>query len=211
MKLFLASEAKNELSFPKLTEWVGGTWQGKKVVYVPTAANGESTYGSWRDSRSLALVRSLGADLRVVELEAMLQRDIMPDFEWAEVIWMAGGWVSYLLYWLHRSGLSQRLAELLAGNKRYVGSSAGSMVLAPTTSSCSWYIGEEDNILREWPCAGVGLVPFEIYPHYRSELRPQIEAKWQHGDLYLLKDGDALILEDGKVIEFGTPELLHKD
>lgn len=210
LKLFLASEAKHPDSFPYLTNWIGGDWQGKKVVYVPTAANGESGYGSWHDSGSLALVKSLGADLRVVELEEMLKRDIMPDFEWAEVIWMAGGWVSYLLYWLHRSGLSQEMPRLLNQGKLYVGSSAGSMVTAPTTSSCSWYIGEEDTVLREWPCAGMGLVPFEFYPHYRVEQRPQIEQHWQSGDLYLLKDGEALIVEDGQVRLVGTPELLHK-
>lgn len=209
MKLFLASEAKHSDSFPHLTRLVGD-WRGKKVVYVPTAANGESGYGSWHDSGSLALVRSLGADLRVVELEEMLNRDIMPDFEWAEVIWMAGGWVSYLLYWLHRSGLSKRLPALLAEGRLYVGSSAGSMVAAKTTSSGSWYIGEEDAVLREWPCDGIGLVPFEIYPHYRTELRPQIEQHWQSGDLYLLKDGDALVVEDGRIQFIGTPELLHK-
>ncbi len=210
MQLFLASEAKNPGSFPYLTEWIGGEWRGKKVVYVPTAANGESGYGSWHDSGSLALVKSLGADLRVVELEEMLQRDIMPDFEWAEVIWMAGGWVSYLLYWLHRSGLSARLPDLLSQGKQYVGSSAGSMVTAKTTSSCSWYIGEEDSVLREWPCDGLGFVSFEIYPHYRPELRAQIEQNWQTGDLYLLKDGDALIVEGAQIRLVGTPELLHR-
>jgi peptidase E len=211
MKLFLASEAKHPDSFPKLTEYVGGDWKNKRIVYVPTAANGETGYGSWNESGSLALVRSLGADVRVVELEEMLQRDIFPDFEWAEVIWMAGGWVSYLLYWLHRSGLSKKLPELLSDNSRiYVGSSAGCMVLAPTTASCSWYIGEADEVLREWPSGGVGLIPFEFYPHYAAEMRLKIEEKWQTGELYLLKDGDALIIEDDTVTEIGSPELLKK-
>lgn len=209
MKLFLASEAKNELSFPKLTEWIGGNWQGKKVVYVPTAANGEGPYGSWKESRTLRLVRTLGTELRIVELEEITSRDIMPDFDWAEIIWVGGGWTSYLLYWLHRSGLSRELPKLLAQGKRYIGSSAGSMVTSKTSSACSWYVGEEDALMREWPCEGIGLVSFEMYPHFKEELRPVIEKNWQKGDLYLLKDGDALIIEAEKIIEVGSPELLH--
>ena len=44
MKLFLAAEAKNPKSIKKLKEFIGGSFKGKKIAYLPTAANGEEPF-----------------------------------------------------------------------------------------------------------------------------------------------------------------------
>ncbi|MBU0569850.1 hypothetical protein KKB40_03645 [Patescibacteria group bacterium] len=59
MKLFLASEAKHPESMEKLEEFVGGL-KGKKIAYIPTVANGEEPYGTWKKGTTYNLVKKNG-------------------------------------------------------------------------------------------------------------------------------------------------------
>ncbi len=205
MKLFLASEAKNPLNFKKLTDFVGG-FVGKTMVYIPTAANGESLYGSWKkESSTWLLVQTLGAKVIPVVLEEQTTEEIMEKLAKADVIWVAGGATGYLMYWLRRHGLDKTLPNLLAKNKVYIGSSAGSMVASQSLSVCEWYLGEVETGAGFIP--GLSLVDFEIYPHFHDEQLTEIKelrAKNQTGlSLYLLKDGEAVLVDGHKTEVFG--------
>lgn len=201
MKLFLASKVSTPETIERLTNFVGG-FSGKKIVYVPTAANGEY-YGSWKGGQSVRVAAQLGAEMEVVELESGYYTDVLAKIRNADILWIAGGMSGYLLYWMRRVELDKELPELLSKGMVYVGSSAGSMVCAKTQYSGEWYIGEPEPGSGQIP--GLGLVDFEIYPHYREEAREQIEEKWdpKDGKLYLLKDGDAITVVDGKVEVLG--------
>lgn len=208
MKLFLASEVKNPLSFPALTEYVGGRWSNKKILYIPTAANGEQPQRDWHDSGTWHLIQTLGAHVEVLELEKTLAADVPTYLKNVDVIWFAGGMTGYLLYWIRRVKLDTHLPELLHNGCLYVGSSAGSMIASPTQTVTEWYIGETEPGASLLP--GLGLVDFEIYPHFSEELLPQIQAHFKGDKLYLLKDGDALIVENKVVKHVGTPRLLER-
>lgn len=199
MKLFLASEAKNPTSFEKLTDFVSG-WEGKRIAYIPTAANGEY-WGSWKDGGSIQLVKTLPAQVDVVELETCESQDVLAQIKGADVIWIAGGRVGYLLYWLRRTQLDRALPEFLNSGSIYVGSSAGSMACSKTQTLLDWYIGEVEPGASILP--GLGLVDFEIYPHYEDTLGPQIQAHWQHGTLYMLKNGEAITMVDNHLTVLG--------
>lgn len=205
MKLFLASEAKNPLNFKKLTDFVGG-FNGKNLAYIPTAANGESLYGSWKkESSTWLLVQTLGAKVIPVVLEEQTTEEVMERLEKADVIWVAGGATGYLMYWLRRHGLDKTLPNFLAKNKVYIGSSAGSMVASQSLSVCEWYLGEVETGASFIP--GLGLVDFEIYPHFQTdqfEQVKQLRQKNQTGmSLYLLKDGEAVLVDGYKIEVFG--------
>ncbi len=58
MKLFLAAEAKHPESIKKLEKFIGKDLKGLKVVYIPTAANGEDGWESWKKGGSIALAKS---------------------------------------------------------------------------------------------------------------------------------------------------------
>ena len=180
MKLFLASQAKHPESIKKLKEFIGGDFKGKKIAYIPTAANGEG-YGSWKKGESIQVAKNLGADLKTVELEDVYHGDILAPIKKAEILWMAGGQSGYLLYWLRRSELDKILPDLLGKGLVYVGSSAGSMVCAKTQSLSDWYLDEPEPGASLLP--GLGLINFEIYPHYEDELLPEIKKRWVGGKL----------------------------
>jgi dipeptidase E len=206
MKLFLASEAKHPDSMEKLKNFVGG-FEGKKIVYIPTAANGEA-WGSWRDGGSIAAAKSLDADLEVIELENYYKIDVVDRIRKAEILWMAGGMAGYLLYWIRRVELDKVLPGILDSGTVYVGSSAGSMVCSKVQSLSEIYIGAKEHGAGFIP--GLGLIDFEIYPHYEDELLPEIKKRWKKGKLYLLKNGEAITVENGSVKVLGEERIISK-
>jgi len=207
MKLFLASEAKHPESIKKLKKFVGGSFKGKRIVYIPTAANGEY-FGSWKGGGSIRTALALGAKLEVVEFENSTYRDIYPQIEGADILWIAGGMSGYLLYWVRRVGFDKKLPGILKSGAIYVGSSAGSMICAKTQYSSGWYLGEPEPGASLVP--GLGLIDFEIYPHYEESLLPKIKKLWKKGELYLLKNGEVITVSDGKVEVLGKKRILSK-
>lgn len=190
-KLFLASTVKDPQTMPMFEGFVGG-FAGKRIAYLPTAANGEG-YGSWRESGSYALVQTLGVELDVVEIETNLNNDLISRIKNSDILWVAGGMTGYLAYWMRRAQLDKHMSEILDAGTIYVGSSAGSMVCSTNQSVSGWYIDEVEHGASVIP--GLGLIDFQIYPHYREEQRPQIDELYnpdRDGKVYLLKDGSAI-------------------
>ena len=123
-----------------------------------------------------------------------------------EIIWFAGGACSYLMYWIRRCEVDKHIDELLDSGSVYVGSSAGSMVTAPTLDVAEWYLGEPE--IGGSVIPGLGLVDFYIYPHYEEELLPEIKKLWKGNELYLLKNGEVITVVDEKVEVLGEKRAL---
>lgn len=206
MKLFLASEAKHPTSIKKLNEFVGGL-SDKKIAYIPTAANGYE-YGSWKKGDSIKTVRDTNANINIIELEEQHYRNIAEELSASDIIWVAGGMSGYLLYWMRRAKLDLVLPEILIKGVIYVGSSAGSMACSSTQHTNEIYIGEDEPGASVIP--GLGLIDFEIYPHFEDNLFDEINKHWQHGSLCLIKNGEAVIVDGEKTTIFGQERWINK-
>lgn len=204
MKMFLASIAKDPKSIVELKKFVGG-FEGKRLAYIPTAGNGEGL-GSWKQGGSWALVNTLKANLKLIELEEYNQKEVMDDLRGSEIIWFAGGSAGYLGYWTTRTGLDKNLKSLLESGTKYVGSSAGSMVASKMMSVADWYIGEAEVGASNVP--GLGLVDFDIYPHYDEQYLDQIKEKYKGSKLYLLKDGEEIIVDGDSITVIGEERII---
>jgi len=207
MKLFLASEAKNPKSLKKLEEYIGG-FKNKTITYIPTAANGEG-WESWKQGGSWNLIQTLGAKINLVLLEEHRNSSVVNLIKGKDIIWFAGGSAGYLLYWLRRCELADHLKEILAEGTIYVGSSAGSMITYKNINLVSWYIGENEPGAEVIP--GLNLVDFEIYPHYEDKLFTEIKTRYLKSKgkkLYLLKNDEVIIVEDGNIKIIGEERLL---
>lgn len=192
MKLFLASEAKHPETVKRLEEFVGG-FAGKKIAYIPTAANGER-WESWKDGGSWNLVNNIDAHVDLILLEENSSDTLVNKLAVSDIIWVAGGMVGYLAYWARRCSLDLYLKDVLQ-NKVYVGSSAGSMLLCNDSNIATWdFVDNERGASDIKP---LGLVDFDIYPHYEESLLPQIKENYKGKKLYLLKNGEEIIVEDG--------------
>lgn len=207
MKLFLASEAKHPDTMAKLEEYVGGL-KGKNIAFIPTAANGENMYDDWRtNSTTWNMVKNFGNSESVV-LEEFKNEDVIKKLLGRDIIWFTGGSCGYLMYWIRRCGIDKRIDEILEKSV-YVGSSAGSMVTYKDLSIADWYVGESEPGASSIP--GFGLVDFEIYPHYEDHLYDQIKTLYKGKKLYLLKNGEEIIVENNKVSVIGEERIITND
>ncbi len=205
MKLFLASEAKHPESVKKLSEFVGG-FEGKSIAYIPTAANGEQGWESWKNGGSWKLINTLNAKITLVELEKYRTTNVVEVLQGNDIIWVSGGMPGYLMYWLKSTGLDKSLRSILDQGSIYVGSSAGAMVTGNNLDVATW--GFVDNDLGAEHMAGLGLVDFDIYPHYEDSLYEQIKSKFKGNKIYLLKNGEEIIVEDGNIQVIGEERII---
>jgi peptidase E len=207
MKLFLASEGSDPVTIQKLEIYTGGL-KGKKVVYIPTARNGENPFNTWQDSGTWKFLNSSGMIVSYVQLEDHMNY-LNPDlFKDADILWMSGGACGYLMYWIYRTGFDKMLPKILE-KTLYVGSSAGSMITAPTLEIADWYIGESEPGASFIP--GLGLVDFDFYPHYEDELKTQIEKLYNGKKMYLVKNGEVVIVEDKKISVLGDERIIKNE
>jgi dipeptidase E len=204
MKLFLASEAKNEKNFPKLQEFVGG-FEGKSIAYIPTAWNGELEFESWKISATWNLVNSVGANITAVQLEDFKNESVIRELENKDIIWFAGGYATYLMYWMIRCNIDTHIRRLLQ-KSIYVGSSAGSMIASHDLKIETWHSVESNRTGNM--ITGLGLVEFDIYPHYRDDELEYIKQHYKGNNLYLLKDGEAVIVDGDNISVFGEERII---
>ncbi|MBU0569849.1 Type 1 glutamine amidotransferase-like domain-containing protein [Patescibacteria group bacterium] len=124
-----------------------------------------------------------------------------------DIVWFAGGMCGYLMYWVRRFEIEKHINDILETGTVYVGSSAGSMVCAKTLDIAEAFLGEQEIGARIIP--GHGLINFDIYPHFEDSLLPRIKKLWKGGDLYLLKNGEAITVVDGKIEVLGEKRILR--
>lgn len=205
MKLFLASDGGDSIS--DIERFVGGL-ASKKVAYIVTAGNGMG-FGAWRRSETVPLVRSKAPKTEIIELENFMFFDVVSKIKQADVVWVGGGQTGYLLYWMRRLELD-KLFKTLGNEKIYVGSSAGSMACSKTQHMSELYPGEEEPGASIIP--GLGFVDFEILPHIGEHDWQTIKKLWTFKEpLYLLKDGEAITVVDGKVEVLGEKRMIKND
>lgn len=206
MRLFLASEAKHPGTIKELDKYLGG-FKNKTIAYIPTAANGEEQFGIWKESSATwQLVQTLGAKVTAVQLEDYKNSSVIDFLKNKDILWFAGGHAGYLMYWIRRCELDKALSKLLE-KSLYVGSSAGSMVTSKRLGTTEWYLGESEPGASVIP--GLGLVDFEIYPHYEESMLGEIKKHYKGNKLYLLKNGEEIIVEDKVVRVLGEERIVR--
>ncbi len=182
-----------------------GGFKGKKIAYIPTAANGEG-WGSWRTGGSWKLAQTLDAEITLLQLEDYWDKDVINKLKEKDIVWFAGGRSGYLMYWIRRTQIDKHIKRILDNGTLYLGSSAGSMIVGKTLDVTGWYIKENEYGANVIP--GLGLVDFEIYPHYKEEYLAEIKNHYKGKKLYLLKDGEEIVVEDHKITVIGEERII---
>lgn len=163
---------------------------------------------SWKSGGSWSLVNKLNANLELVLLENYRDESVLDSFKDKDIIWFSGGMLGYLSYWSRRCSLDIHLKEILE-NKIYVGSSAGSMLLCNDSNMIEWdFVDDERGASVVKP---LGLLDFDIYPHYEESLYEKIKKGYTGKKLYLLKNGEEIIVEDNKVTLVGEERIIEND
>jgi peptidase E len=84
------------------------------------------------------------------------------------------------------------------------------MVCSKTQYASEWFIGGEEPGASDY--RGLGLIDFEIYPHYEDALYPRINQLWSigNGKLYLLKNGEVISVVNNKVEIIGETRVVER-
>lgn len=213
MKLLLTSAGlTNKVIVSALEKLLGEPAKGKKLAFVPTAANVEAGDKSWLIN-DLNHCLQAGFEVDIVDISSV-PRDIwLPRLEAAEVLFFGGGNTFHLMHWFNKSGLKEVLPDLLK-TRIYAGISAGSCIAGPTIyNSVQNLFGEKYELeVKE----GLGLVDFQVVPHLNSPYfdkitKPNLEraAKELTESVYALDDNSAIVV-DGKKIEVASHGEWHK-
>lgn len=234
MKLLLTSAGLTNTSIRGALEGLlGKSISSSTVVHIPTGtygAPGGSTY-VWRGLREQGELgwQELGV-LELTTLPSLPEQYWLPPLEATDVIWVSGGNVFYLSYWMQASGLAQKIPDLLS-KAIYVGVSAGSMLATPSLpvnrevlKETGIYRDDDYNTVAP-PKAGsdktLGLVDFVIRPHLNLvEYFPKITLSYLEKaatrldtPMYAIDDQTAIQVVDGhvRVISEGEWKLFEKE
>lgn len=135
----------------------------------------------------------------------------------ADAVFVGGGNTFRLLAGLQRSGLLDAIRDQVRAGMPYLGASAGSNVAAPTIRTTN------DMPIIELPSLGaLGLVPFQINPHYVSAdglAQPMGESREERLRQYLeenqtpvvaLRDGAWLDLSGARIMIAGNSAVFFR-
>lgn len=205
MKLFLASYIRHPNSLANLEKFVGG-FVGKTIAYIPTASNGENGWESWKQGGTWEMINKLNVKVKLILLENYRNNSVIGELNNIDIIWFAGGVPGYLMYWIKRCEIDKNIKNIL-NNVIFVGSSAGAMIAGQSLEISEF--GFVDGEIGAKDIKPLGLVDFDIYPHYDEKDYDLIKSLYKGKKLYLLKNGEQIIVDGDKVIVDGEERIVE--
>lgn len=172
----------------------------ERVLFVPFASVVRS-YDEY-EARARERFGALGCEVESVHTASDARRAV----ERAEAVAVGGGNTFHLLRGMYETGIVEALRERVRAGTPYVGWSAGSNVACPTICTTN------DMPIVEPPAfRALGLVPFQINPHYtderieghRGETRDERVNEFVHANpgvrVVGLREGTMLKIEGARV------------
>lgn len=139
---------------------------GKTVTFIPTASKLEEVT-FYVDEDRLAFEK-LGMIVEILEIDQKSYEIIEETLNKNDYIFISGGNTFFLLQELRKSQADKIISKLIKQGKPYIGSSAGSIVLAPDIE----YIKNMDDssiALELSDTKAMGIINFAILPHFGDE------------------------------------------
>ncbi len=175
----------------------------KRVLFVPFALHDRDKYAATAQQRFAEMGYELSSVHRAVAVTQAVND--------AEAVFIGGGNTFRLLKALYDFDLLGPIRERVAEGMPYIGSSAGSNVAGPTIRTTN-----DMPIVQPPSFAALGLVPFQINPHYldpdpnskhMGETREERILQFlEENDtpVVCLREGAMLRIENGKIVLRGS-------
>lgn len=151
-----------------------------------------------------------------IEVFALGDKPFIPTKEY-DVIYVCGGNTFVYLDRIKKTGLDKFIFDSVKGNRSiYVGVSAGSIVTGPDISIASWGSEGDSNDIDLKDLSGLGLTNIVVSPHYRDELKSELDEfkKTYEYQVYELTDDQALRLsysDIGVLKDVMSTEFINKE
>ncbi|MCX6756437.1 MAG: Type 1 glutamine amidotransferase-like domain-containing protein [Candidatus Nomurabacteria bacterium] len=203
MKLILASDLSFLLKYGY--DAVGIPKDQMKIGWVTTASKGE------KDSSFIASTRDIligeKYNFEEFDIEGKTSEEIRNFFKDKNVIHIEGGNTFYLLRAIRETGFSEILKELINEGRVYIGSSAGAYIMCPSIVVSDWNDSSVDRF-GVTDFTALGYVPFVLRVHYKENREELVREKMKTLEypFRILRDGQGIIVEDGKYTFMGDGE-----
>lgn len=219
MKLLLTSNGLSNASIENaLEQMVGKPRKEIRIAHIPTAAfSADHVRHETKDwlVDDLYRIKEFAGFIDLVSLADLTPDDVIKRLEYADVIFVGGGNTFYLSYWMEKSGLFDKLPELLQ-TRVYAGISAGSMIATKSIRTASqaiknpdkFYNEEYDELGPKGHSAGrtAELVDVVLRPHYNRGRFPgdpdevfRSIVKEINVPLYAIDDSSAIKIINGNI------------
>ncbi len=171
-----------------------------KVVFITTAAYGESKNPTWMEKDRQLLYECGIKHIEDLDLKDKTQSELEKIVADKDLIFVNGGNTFYLLYWIKKSGFDSVVRKYVKRGGLYVGVSAGSYVACPTIEMAAWKHQDRNKVGLE-DLTALNLVPFLLTAHFEEKYRKIIEAeaKKTKYPIVALADEQAVLVEGKKV------------
>lgn len=202
MKLILASDLSFLLKYGyNLTDIPKDQM---KIGYVTTASKGEKNNYIQKFKE---VIKNNGYFFEEIDIEEKSKEELKSFFKDKNVVHIEGGNTFYLLKAIRETGFTEILKELLDEGRVYIGTSAGSYIMCPSIEVSYWNPDGKDRFgITDF--TALNYVPFVLKVHYKDEQEPLIKEnlKTLKYPLHILRDGQGILVEDGKYTFMGDGE-----
>lgn len=192
-KLYLTSAAINVLDdlVPLLPEQESGNTD----CYIVTAGNLDEDPHWIADE--IGAISDTGREVRRIDLAVLAKDTLEAAFHGCAVVWVGGGNTFYLLQEVKRSGFDEFVARKIASGIPYVGTSAGSIILAPNIESVR-FADDPAQAPELASFDGLGLFPLVPLAHFDN---PDFEDVYRQILAHALENGvDFVTLKEKQFI-----------
>lgn len=161
-KLYLTSAGINVLD--ELVPLLPIQPSGHTTCYITTAGNLEGNPPWMADE--IKAIENTGFTVRRIDLARLSARTMADEFQGCDVIWVGGGNTYYLLQEVRRSGFDDFVVGKIEDGVPYVGTSAGSLILAPNIECIKYAEEHPDLTLSLNSYDGLNVFPLVTFVHF---------------------------------------------
>jgi dipeptidase E len=187
-----------EHAFESISDVMGG---GRRLLFFPDASFDPDGYSE--------LMQAALRQLDVEVVPAHRRAALVHELDRADAIFVGGGNAFRLLKRFQESGLIEAVRKRVRGSLPYLGASAGTNLACPTIRTTN-----DMPIVQPLSLAALGLVPFQINPHYvERDATPLAESRDERIAEFLrendvpvvgLREGAWLDVRDDSIAVGGT-------
>jgi len=180
-----------------------------KLAFITTASKGVSNKEYME--KHILKMKELGFDFTEIDIDYKNEEELETSLKDFNFIYVAGGSSFYLLKSIKKSGFDKVVKKLVTQGVVYIGSSAGAYVASPSIDISVWkdeYRKEKRNRYGLVDFNAMGLVDFLVLAHYEEGLKEIIKKNLLNSKylLRILRDGQALLIDDDKISFIGEGE-----
>ena len=200
MKVFLASAADKTLHL--LSSLAKITPQKTKVAFIANASDLYTRETPWIDADRNKF-RELGYSVTDVDLRRLTKTEIQKELTSADIIHVCGGNLLYLLSLFQEKDIVDLIRDaVVKSGKIYTGTSAGSMIAAPSVELEKYSSETLPETLKKLKgFKGLGLAKFLVVPHsenpdFASDSTQYVKHVHEHGvPLFFIYDSQAVWID----------------